>query len=62
MPQGADWPDVGRYSPALGPPLPPTRRVSHHSIRGPQATRVEVFPSRHYQLSGYTYLHSSSWD
>ena len=56
MPQGVGWPDVGGYSPALGPLLPPTRRVPHQSIRGPQATRMEVFPPRHYQLSGYTYL------
>ena len=35
MPQGVGWPDVGGYSPALGPLLPPERRVLHQSIRGP---------------------------
>ena len=62
MPQGVGWPDVGGYSPALGTLLPPVCRVPHQSIHGPQATRMEVFSSCHYQLSGYTYLHSSSWD
>ena len=61
MPQGVGWPDVGGYSPALGSLLPLERRVLHQSIRGPQVADVE-FPMRHYQLSGYTYLHSTSWD
>ena len=61
MPQGVDWPEVGGYSPALGPLLPLERQVLHQSIRGPQVADVE-FPMRHYQLLGYTYLHSTSWD
>jgi len=62
MPHGVGWPEVGGYSPALGPLLPPERRVLHQSIRGPQATDVEDYPLPHYQLSGYSYLHSTSWD
>ena len=61
MPQGVGWPDVGGYSPPLGPLLPLERRVLHQSTRGPQVANVE-FPMRHYQLSGYTYLHSTSLD
>ena len=62
MPDGVGWPEVGGYSLALGPLLPPERRVLHQSIRGPQATDVEDYPLPHYQLSGYSYLHSTSWD
>src|SRR5215216_2033430 len=61
MPQDVGWPEVGGYTPPLGPLLPPEHRVLHQSIRGPQDTDVE-FPMRHYQLLGYNYLHSSSWD
>ena len=46
MPQGVGWPDVGGYSPALGPLLPPERQVLHQSICGPQVADVE-FPMRH---------------
>ena len=35
MPHGVGWPEVGGYSPALGPLLPPERRALHLSIRGP---------------------------
>ena len=61
MPQGVDWPDVGGYSPALGPLLPLEHRVLHQSTRGPQVADV-VYPMPHYQLSGYSYLHSTTWD
>ena len=62
MPQGVGWLEVGGYSPALGPLLPPERRALHLSIRGPQSADVEDYPLPHYQLSGYDYLHSTSWD
>ena len=62
MPHGVGWPEVGGYSPALGPLLPPERRALHLSIRGPQSADVEGYPLPHYQLSGYDYLHSTSWD
>ena len=62
MPHGVGWPEVGGYSPALGPLLPPERRALHLSIRGPQSADVEGYPLPHYQLSGYSYLHSTSWD
>ena len=61
MPHGVGWPEVGGYSPALGPLLPPERRVQHQSTRGPQVADV-VYPLPHYQLSGYTYLRSVAWD
>ena len=35
MPQGVGWLEVGGYSPALGPLLPPEHRVLHQSIHGP---------------------------
>ena len=62
MPHGVGWPEVGGYSPTLGPLLPPERRALHLSIRGPQSADVEGYPLPHYQLSGYDYLHSTSWD
>ena len=62
MPQGVGWPDVGGYSPALGPFLPLGHRVLHQSIRGPQVTDVEDYPLPRYQLSGYSYLRSTAWD
>ena len=62
MPPGVGWPDVGGDTPALGPLLPPGRRVLHQSIYGPQVDGVEDFSLQHCQLSDYLYLHSSAWD